>query len=433
MGSTAGDFGASERDVSSPSVRVGARSSTLAPAIPELVGHEVVISGRLASLTRAEAHERVAAAGGKLADTPGEHTRWIVVPGDGIPLGDDGRLPAVLEDARARIERGQPIEWLDEDEFLERLGLVGPGAAGERLYTSAQLQRILGVPARRIASWVRAGLIRPARVSRRLATFEFREVVQARALARLAARGVTPRRIRASLEALSRWWPGARASLAQLDAFEESGKLVVRTSTGELAEPSGQLRLAFPEGAPRAAADEPVEAAEVWFQRALRLEQEERLEDAARAYARALDPHHKRPEVAFNLGNVLYALERFEEASAAFALATELDAEYVEAWNNLGNALSQLGRHDEARARFEHALELEPDYADAHFNLAETLAATGDLGPARAHWRAYLTHDPDSVWAAEVRARLRRTDTAPSPRLARGLASGPKRSTPPVR
>jgi tetratricopeptide (TPR) repeat protein len=222
--------------------------------------------------------------------------------------------------------------------------------------------------------------------------------------------------MRQSLEALSRWWPGARASLAQLEALEVSGHLLVRTPQGDLAEPSGQLRLAFPEGALEPCAREREEAraeiddSELWFQRALRLEQEERLEEAAQAYARALDPLRPRPEVAFNLGNALYALERLEEACGAFTLATELDPEYVEAWNNLGNALSLLGRHEEARAKLERALALEPDYADAHFNLAETLAASGELPGAREHWRAYLAHDPDSAWAAEVRARLRRTD-----------------------
>lgn len=433
----------------------GRRASTLDraapgwPEPPELRGGEVVIAGHLASLSRAEAFERIEAAGGRLTEQPSERTVWIVVPGHGLPLGDDGALPRALEDARARIEAGQRIDWLGEEDFLERLGLAEPGSSTRRLYTTSQLARILDVPARRLAAWVRAGLIRPARTTRRLAYFEFREVSEARTLARLAARGVTVRRIRASLEALSRWWPGAEASLARLGALEENGHLFVRTPDGDLAEPSGQLRLAFPEGAaperaspdredaePEAAsADDALpsagvlESSELWFQRALRLEQAERLEEAARAYARALDPRRPRPEIAFNLGNTLYALERFEDAGSAFALAIELDPEYVEAWNNLGNTLSRLGKHGEARERLARALELEPHYADAHFNLAETLAASGDLTAARTHWRAYLALDPDSAWAAEVRARLRRTDPAPDLRLARAEET----SVPPAR
>lgn len=392
----------------------------------DLGGREVVITGRLATLSRAEAFEHVARAGGRLAERPGEHTAWLVLADEESPVDEHGALAGPLDEARLRIEGGQRLELLSEDEFLSRLGLAESGPALRRLYTGAQLARILDVPPRRLAAWVRAGLMRPARTVRRLAYYEFREVAQARALARLAAGGVTPRRIRASLEALSRWWPGARASLAQLDALEK-GRLFVRTPDGDLAEPSGQLRFEFPEGAPESGASEAVAESELWFQRALRLEQEERLEEAARAYAKALDPTHPRPEVAFNLGNTLYALERGEDACSAFALAVELDPEYVEAWNNLGNALSRLGRHDEARARFERALALAPDYADAHYNLAETLAASGELTLAREHWRAYLAHDPDSAWAAEVRARLRRTDRSPARTWGPGSEVAPAR------
>ena len=407
---------------------VTGRASAVDTPKGSLAGREVVLVGPLASLSHAEAFERVAAAGGRMAEEVGERTGWVVVSAAGIPLGEDGALPTVLEDARARMENGQALELLDEDEFLGRLGLSEPAAPLRRLYTSAQLARILDVPARRLAAWVRAGLIRPARTARRLSYFEFREVAQARALARLAARGVTPRRIRASLEALSRWWPAAHASLGQLDALEEQGSLFVRTPAGDLAEPSGQLRLEFP-AVSEGALDETVGAAELWFQRGLRLEQEERVAEAAQAYAKALDPSRPRPEIAFNLGNALYALERTEDAAAAFALATELDPEYVEAWNNLGNVLSLLGRHVEARERFERALALAPDYADAHFNLAETLASSGETEEARVHWRAYLELDPDSSWAAEVRARLRRTDPRSAPRLV-GI---PKSDAPPAR
>jgi tetratricopeptide (TPR) repeat protein len=394
-----------------------ARASRVEHEHGELVGREVVLHGRLHAVSRAEAEERIAAAGGRLAEHLGDRTAWLVLADDGLPLDEEGALAAALEDARARIEGGQTLCVLDEEQFLTRLGL-GPDPALRRLYTSAQLARILDVPARRLAAWVRAGLIRPARTTRRLAYFEFRAVAQARALARLTARGVTPRRIRASLEALARWWPGAEASLAQLDALEERGSLIVRTPEGDVAEPSGQLRLAFPGATqPSSAGGATVPTAEVWFQRALRLDQEERLDEAAQAYAKALDPGDPRPEVAFNLGNALYGLERFADASSAFALATELDPEFVEAWNNLGNALSLLGRHADAREAFVRALALEPEYPDAHFNLAETLAASGDLEGARHHWRTYLQHDPDSPWAAEVRARLRRTDRGAPPAL----------------
>jgi tetratricopeptide (TPR) repeat protein len=386
-------------------VRPRARSADLA-------GREVVVVGRLSALTRAEAHERLAAAGGALAEALGDRTVWVVLAGGAVPLDANGALTFELEEARARIERGQELELVSEEEFLARLGLAREDEPSTRLYTSSQLARILDLPPRRIQAWVRAGLIKPVRTSHRLASFEFREVAQAKALARLTAQGVPPRRIQKSLRALARWWPAAESPLLQLEALEARGKLLVRTDEGDLAEPSGQLWLDFPpEGVPGPT----VPDSELWFQRALRLEDEERLEEAVLAYGKALDPARPRADISFNLGNALYALGRYEDAARALTLSTELDPDYLEAWNNLGNALSQLGRHAEACERFERALALEPDYGDAHFNLAESLAASGETERARRHWRAYLTLDPDSLWAAEVRARLRRTDRASVP------------------
>ncbi len=374
-----------------------------------LEGLEIAIVGTLASLTRAEACERIASAGGCVVLTPGPRTAWVVL-GGGLPLGDDGGLPESFSEARALSQAGHPLRIVSEEELLERLAARDPGNRLRALYTSAQLARILDLPERRIQTWVRHGLIRPARSTRRLSLFDFRQVAAAKTLSRLTAGGVTPRKLRESLEELSRWWPEAGASLAQLAALEESGRLLVRTPEGGLAETCGQLQLDF--SVPRAGPgpDAAAPGCELWFQRGIELEEEDRLEEAAQAYARGLDPQHPRADIAFNLGNALYGLERLQEAAAAFALATEVDPDYAQAWNNLGNTLSRLERHEQAVLALARALAIEPDYADAHFNLAETQAALGELEEARAHWRAYLSLDPTSVWADEARSRLRRTD-----------------------
>jgi tetratricopeptide (TPR) repeat protein len=314
---------------------------------------------------------------------------------------------------------------------------------------------------------VRHGLLRPARVVRRLLLFEFRQLATARVLARLGAAGVRPREIRESLERLGAWLPdreGGEAALAQLEALGR--QLVVRTSEG-LAEPDGQLRLGFeeahgpghPSGAGGGAAalgpgrewgtstaparEHPASAprhpwrgsagraalapaleqsgasagrappapalAPDWFELGAEAEEAGRFEEAVEAYARAVRADPDRPEVRFNLANALYALERKADAVQALLAAVELDSEYVEAWNNLGNIMADVGEVDEACACFARALELEPCYADAHYNLAEVLANEGRYGPAREHWRAYLASDPMSPTADAVRERLART------------------------
>jgi len=377
-----------------------------------LAGEEVAITGRLASMTRAEARERIEAAGACYAASPGPDTRFLFVGQDGPPLGEDGRLTRALREARRLQREGRPLEILGEEELLGRLGMAERCEDLHRLYTTAQLARILSVPPRRVRSWVRQGLLEPVRTVRRLEFFEFSQVTAARRLGLLTREGASPLRVRRSLEQLSRWFPEALRSLPLVEALERGGPLLVRTPEGRLAEPSGQLRLDF-EAEAEAATEPPVagqgEDPGVLFARGVNAEEDERLEQAAALYRQALDTGSELPEVAFNLGNVLYALGRWREAARHFLQATELDEQYVEAWNNLGNALIELGHLAEAMAAFRRALAIEPTYADAHFNLAEALASQGELALARSHWSAYLELDPLSDWAIEVRRRLART------------------------
>ena len=358
-------------------------------------------------MSRGEAARRIEQAGGRYVASPTPTTDLLVVGHGGPPLGEDGRLSSSLREARALQELGSELRIVAEAELLERLGLRERSEELGRLYTTEQLSRILDVPARTLRAWVRHGLIEPARVVRRLCLFEFRQVASARALSRLTRVGVSPARIRASLEQLGLWLGQGERALTQLETLESSRLLVVRTRDG-LAEPDGQLRLDFdrtarPDSprAPRLAPDD--------FERGAQAEDDGRLEDAARAYERALAADATRPVLHFNLGNVYYSLERKADAVTALLRAVELDGEYVEAWNNLGNIMADVGEGEQAQACFQRALELEPGYADAHYNLAEILADRGDYSAAREHWTAYLAADPFSSTADVVRERLRRT------------------------
>ncbi len=388
----------------------------------DLAGIEIALTGPLASMDREEARRRIAAAGATLVAAPGERTGLLVVGQGGALLGDDGKLTASLRTARELRARGLAIRIVDEDELLARLGLDERRDDLRRLYTLTQLARILDVPVSRVRVWMRNELIRPVRVVRRLCFFDFAQVATAKALAALTREGVTPARIRRSLEQLREWLPDAERALAQLETLERDGPLLIRTADGALAETSGQLRLDFAAPATPAPAvpDAPPtrlaaagKNADAWFDLGLAAEEEGLLDEAVDAYERALAAGGPQPEVCFNLGNVLYSLERGAEAARSLRRAVELDAEYVEAWNNLGVVLGELDRVPEAIRALRHALALEPAYADAHYNLAETLAAAGDPAGAERHWRAYLEHDPHSSWAAHVRTRLAGLEAAP--------------------
>jgi tetratricopeptide (TPR) repeat protein len=278
------------------------------------------------------------------------------------------------------------------------------------LHSTTQLAGILGVSAARIRAWTRQGLIRPTRRVGRLCFFDFREITSARALQRLRAAGVPPRRIRRALDSLRTWAPDVDNALAHLEASEGGGPLVIRSEEGDVLETTGQMRLDLDPAtavripAPRLHATPPPS----WFERGIEAEEDERLEEAAGAYERAIALEGPAAELCFNLGNVLHATGRRSEAAARFREAVVLEPDYAEAWNNLGNALSDLEEHEAALEALERAIQLAPGYADPHYNLAHTLEAMGRTEEARARWRTYLGLDPHSPWANEARKRLER-------------------------
>jgi hypothetical protein len=256
-----------------------------------LAGLEVAITGRLLSMTRPEAVAALEAVGARYAAAPTEATALLVYGASGPPLGLDGRPTHALRTARELAERGVPIHIVPEERWLELAGRGDERAELSRLYTAAQLARILDIEPARLRAWVRHGLVKPVEVVRRLAFFAYRDVVQARSLAELSRRGVGPRALAASLALLRRWLTDDEQPLARLETSVE-GALFVRLDDGSWAEPSGQLVLDFdpPDEtpspassaalAPRVAAhartapapSSPAPALDDWYERGVRAE-----------------------------------------------------------------------------------------------------------------------------------------------------------------
>lgn len=280
---------------------------------------------------------------------------------------------------------------------------VTPGA--ERTFSLAELAELCGLPATVVKRWVDRELLTPLRGA--MHVYSFRSLGTARTLAQFWRAGWTAPRI-------ARAWRLARAVVSDPDealncllASIGHKRLVVRLSDGQLVELGGQMLFDFGAAAGTAPAVAPLalRSPADWFAIGVDAEAAGRLEDAVRAYERALSPDN--PEAHFNLGNCYYALRRRAEAAEQFFAATSCAQDYAEAWNNLGIVRGELGDRDGAIAALQAALELVPHYADAHYNLAETLAVVGDIEGARRHWRAYLSFDPNSRWAEQVRRRLR--------------------------
>ena len=272
--------------------------------------------------------------------------------------------------------------------------------AGERTFSLAELAEHCGLPPSVVRRFVQHQLLQPRRGS--VESFSFRSLGTARTLAQLwRARWSAPR--------IQRAWRLARtvvddpdAALTGLLASIGQRRITVRTPDGRLVEPGGQLLFDF--AATRTTPLPSLRSAQDWFQSGVDAEASGRLEDAVRAYERALT--NDNAEAHFNLGNCLYALRRRSEAADRFLAATIVAPDYAEAWNNLGIVRGELGDRAGATGALRRALELVPHYADAHYNLGEALAACGDLEGARRHWRAYLSFDPNSRWAEQVRRLL---------------------------
>ena len=375
-----------------------------------LEGRRIVVTGRLASMSREEAVNFIEFLGGSYLDHPGEDTDTVVVGSEGWPLRSGGHITRSLEEARRLQESGHPIRIVPESDFLESLGFEGEEFA--RLYPLEELARIVDVDPLLVRRWMRQGLLTPVKTLRRLAWFDFRQVAAARSLRELLDSGVSQRQLAENVKRIRSWLPEALPGM-EVEVEEDGERFLVRFSDGSLAEPGGQLCLDFeksPEAAPSDPRELPIQerSAEDWFGLGLEWDEEGRYEEALRAWHNVLRLEGGvSPEAAFNMGNALYRLGRKGEALQRFMQAVEQDGDYVQAWNNLGSVLDDLDREEDALEAYRAAVDADPGYADPYFNLAEILHRMGRTDEARPHWQSYLQRDPESPWADQVRARLR--------------------------
>ena len=125
---------------------------------------------------------------------------------------------------------------------------------------------------------------------------------------------------------------------------------------------------------------------------------EDKLEEAAAAYRKALVIDPDLVPAIVNLANIHYARDELIEAQALYERAIGLDPDCFEAHFNLGNIHHDLGRYDAALVCYRDAVTLNGAYADAHFYLAVTLEKTGHSPEAKPHWRAYKELAPHGEW-----------------------------------
>src|SRR5262245_38617541 len=115
----------------------------------------VAFTGRLASMTRAEAFEAVRQYGGTPSEGVTRRTNWLVVGELGWPLLDDGRPSNKLSRAST-----YGIAVVSERRFLEWIGKAVPDSL-HRTYSADQIASLSKLSSSTVDELVRFGLLNP--------------------------------------------------------------------------------------------------------------------------------------------------------------------------------------------------------------------------------------------------------------------------------
>lgn len=100
-----------------------------------------------------------------------------------------------------------------------------------------------------------------------------------------------------------------------------------------------------------------------------------------------------------SLANVYVREERWQEAADLYARAVQLRPDYADAQNDDANVLMHLGRPADAVSHYASAARLKPEDDDIAVNYADALVATGALDRAAPVLQEVLTRNPQSFRA----------------------------------
>lgn len=373
----------------------------------------IVFTGKLASMSRADAAAIVKRAQGKVVTQISKRTTMLVVGMEGWPLLADGTISNKLKEAEDLNRRGASIRIVSEEQFLELAGLGrGDEPQLRKSYSLNDVCDLLKLDPGKLRHWELLGLIRGHE-----GLYDFQDLVSLRTIAALVSNGVPASTISSAISRLSSILPGTDRPLAQLKIVAHGPKTLLAEIGDALIDPTGQMRLNFDEDddaddegdqlAPQPLKlPEQAKTAEQWFEQAHDHEVDGRRSEAADGYRGALAAQSHFPEAHFNLANVLVQLGQREGAIEHYRMASSQEPSFELAWYNLGYLLDEAGRTSEAVDSLTHAVEVDPMYADAHFNLASCLERLGRVEDAVHHWKMYLRLEPVGQAAAQVRNRL---------------------------
>src|SRR5436190_1737220 len=145
-----------------------------------MMPRQIVICGKLVSMTRADAARVAAARGDELTEHLSRTTSLVVLGGGSPPLSRGGRVTAQFARARRLLRQGVLLKIVSEEQWLDDLGLTRQAEGVRGSFTAQQLAETLHTPRSTLDRWIAADLVQPVADNAGLPLFDFRQVAAAR-------------------------------------------------------------------------------------------------------------------------------------------------------------------------------------------------------------------------------------------------------------
>lgn len=261
-----------------------------------------------------------------------------------------------------------------------------------KLFSTAEVAKILNLPDHRIRSFVRAGFLAPAGNKTKNQQFTFQDLLFLKTAKSLLASRVPVKSILRILSSLKRQLPDEQ-HLSSLKIYADGRRVVVWDGKARWQPDSGQFLFNFDARSVlrtmKLPAPKPVKenlTAQHWFNLGTECEATS-TEEAERAYLRALELDPRMSDAHLNLGKLYHDGGMLEKSEAHYRAAVECAPHDATPYFNLGVLLEDLKRPREAARCYQEALDRDSAFADAHYNLGLVLESLGNKKDAFTHLR----------------------------------------------
>ena len=272
-------------------------------------------------------------------------------------------------------------------------------------FSRADVLRILSVSEKQLAQWEKLELV--ASLEPNKTQYDFRDLINVKTAKQLVEKGVSPVRLRRSLQALNQKLTEIKTPLNELRIVSDGKEILVEDAGSRLEPLSGQLLLTFKT---QDLADNVLAMPEnprAIFAMALEYDNDPNMrKTAAETYERVIALEPENVDALLNRGTIAYEQGDLETAAEYFQRAVQVEPDNAVGLFNWGSTLDDLGQLNEARQQLRLATRMDPDYADAHYNLAVVCEKMNAESEARDHWNVYLKLEPSGRYAEYARARL---------------------------